>query len=164
MIINIVIIVYIIIFIVPNWQWRYNNLIFLYNNYIRQKFKWYFKIFKILSARSRRGRCQMKNRVPLLGLSKEDKRWILDSLNDPTNSCRSSRSPDVPSLPGPIPCSRVRNSASQHHARGCAALLHLVFWLSKLIFFHKYIFIRQFFKFLTTITHLHWKWIYLYTI
>ena len=69
LIINIGINIYIIIFIIPNWQWRFNNLIFLYNNYIRQKCKWYFKISKILSTRSRRGRCQMKNRVPLLGLS-----------------------------------------------------------------------------------------------
>ena len=41
--------------------------IFLYNNYIRQKFKWYLRL-KIYSTRSRRGRCQMNNRVPLLGL------------------------------------------------------------------------------------------------
>ena len=61
LIINIGINIYIIIFIIPNWQWRFINLIFLYNNYIRQKFKWYFKTFKIYSTRR-------KNRVQLLGL------------------------------------------------------------------------------------------------
>ena len=36
--------------VTPNWQWRFNNLIFPYNNYIRQKCKWYIRFLKSISA------------------------------------------------------------------------------------------------------------------
>ena len=34
-------------YIILNWQWRFINLIFLYNIYIRQKFKWYLRFLNL---------------------------------------------------------------------------------------------------------------------